>query len=302
MSSLRAIRKRIRSVKGTEKITRAMKMVATSKLRRAQQELSAIRPFAENLQKLMARIVAAARSDDNNVRLSPSSLRLMEQSNPQASEKQKVEVLMFTSERGLCGGFNNNILREAKGLIHNLTQKGIHVSVSAFGKKGVEAATQQQWSVCKPEAPQPNAQQAAVIAQDITKRIVEGNLDEVWLAYTEFGSPMTQTPQIKPLLPLHPQQLSESQAPNTSLDPIWEPDLPRLLDALLIRYISTCVQLAALESFASEQGARMTAMESASDNAQEMIASLTLQYNRARQAAITTELMEIIGGAEALQA
>lgn len=215
----------------------------------------------------------------------------------------QAEVLLFTSERGLCGGFNNNIIREAKSLIHELTQKRVRVSVSAFGKKGVEAATQERWPVRRQQGiVQPNAQQATAIAQELIKRTLAGKLDEVWLAYTEFTSPIAQTPRVKPLLPLDPQQMSESQAPDESLDPIWEPDPPRLLDALLIRYLATCLQRAALESFASEQGARMTAMESASDNAQEMIASLTLQYNRARQAAITTELMEIIGGAEALQA
>lgn len=300
MSSLRAIRKRIRSVKGTEKITRAMKMVATSKLRRAQQELSAIRPFAKNLQALMARVITP--QGGSQLELPAESLHFARLLAAQSGGGQ-AEVLLFTSDRGLCGGFNNNIVRETKSLIHNLTQKGVRVSVSAFGKKGVEVAAQEKWPVRQQQGvTQPNAQQAAAVAQDLIKRVIAGTLDQVWLAYTEFGSPIAQTPRVKQLLPLDPQQISESQTSGTSLDPIWEPDLSQLLDVLLTRYLATCVQQAALESFASEQGARMTAMESASDNAQEMIASLTLQYNRARQAAITTELVEIIGGAEALQA
>lgn len=290
MASLRAIRKRIRSVEGTEKITRAMKMVATSKLRSAQQELMCGKPFAQTLQQLVAQVV--------------SWLQLQQQQPHPLMDKRdgrRVRLLVFTSERGLCGGYNGNLIRRAASFAQQLQRQGKQASLFACGKKGYEALVRDGFHVVEHcPAIALDAHWAQQVAQGLNRDFCKGLLDEVWLVYTQFNSVISQVPVVEPLLPVCMDYLPTPS--HVWVDPLWEPKPPLLLHALLGRYVSSRVLYAALQSTASQHGARMRAMDSATQNAQDVIASLTLQYNRARQAAITKELVEIISGAEALQA
>ncbi|MEM7588765.1 MAG: ATP synthase F1 subunit gamma [Myxococcota bacterium] len=290
MASLRAIRKRIRSVQGTEKITRAMKMVATSKLRQAQQELVCGQPFAHTLQQLVGQVVSWFQSQQQKRH------PLMHQ-----RDVRHVRLLVFTSERGLCGGFNSNLIRQAERFAEELQQQGKQASLFACGKKGHEALARDGFCIDQHcPAIGLDALWADRVAQTLNHGFCKGHLDEVWLIYTRFHSVISQVPVVEPLLPVRMDHLPTPS--DVWADPLWEPQSFQLLHALLGRYLSSQVLYAALQSTASQHGARMRAMDSATQNAQDMIASLTLQYNRARQAAITKELVEIISGAEALQA
>ena len=290
MPSLQAIRKRIRSVEGTEKITRAMKMVATSKLRYAQQDLTSALPFAQTLQQLVAQVVLWFQASQNEKHL------LMRK-----RHVRHVRLLVFTSERGLCGGFNGNLIRQAECFAEKLQQQGKRPSLFACGKKGHEALVRDGFHVDQHcPAIQLDASWASRVAQGFNQEFCSGLFDEVGLVYTRFHSVISQEPVVEPLLPIQMEHLPVSS--HVWTDPLWEPQPLQLLHALLNRYVSSQVLYAALQSTASQHGARMRAMDTATQNAQDMIAALTLQYNRARQAAITKELVEIISGAEALQA
>ncbi|MEM7402640.1 MAG: ATP synthase F1 subunit gamma [Myxococcota bacterium] len=290
MASLRAIRKRIRSVEGTQKITRAMKMVATSKFRHAQHELVCGKPFAQILQQLVAQFVLWAQSEQ--LPLPP----LMRKRNV-----CRVRLLVFTSQRGLCGGFNSNLIRQAQHLSEKLKQQGKQVTVFTCGKKGYEALMRDGSDIVD-HCPATNldAVWAQRLAQQLRHDFCAATVDEVQLVYTQFHSIMSQLPVVEPLLPIQPDHLPAVAQPWT--DPLCEPQPLQLLYALLDRYVSSQLLYAALHSDAAQHAARMRAMDSATQNAQDMIGSLTLQYNRARQASITRELLEIIGGAEALKA
>lgn len=292
MASLRDIRKRIRSVKSSEKITKAMKMVAAAKLRRAQDEVKKSRPYATKLGQVIAQLAKRVQLSGE----APHPL-LAQEANP-----KRVEILVLTSDRGLCGAFNSNVIRRSQRLAFDLQSKQQEVRISTLGKKGYDVFRRDKYPLRKNHAgvlDRPNFAKANEIAQEIAKAYVEDELDAVWLVYNEFKSAISQNVVVKQLLPVVPAEVSPG---DVSVDYLYEPGQTELLDQLLPRYFATELLQAFVESVASEHGARMTAMDNATRNAKEMISSLTLQYNRARQAAITKELMEIIGGSEALAA
>jgi F-type H+-transporting ATPase subunit gamma len=286
MASLKTIRKRISSVKSTQQITKAMKMVAAAKLRRAQEAAQQARPYAEKLSALLQTVAARVGEDADHPLLATHAA------------ERRIDVILVTGDRGLCGGYNSQLIRR---LEHFLTEhRGAEVRLITVGNKGymyfrkrpVGVSAQYTHLPAGPGLPLA-LELSAQVARDYT----EEKTDAVYVLYSQFRSAISQVPTIERLLPV--PAAAESSGPQ--LDYLYEPDEATLLDRLLRQYITTLVHRAFLESIASEQGARMTAMDNATRNAREMIDRLTLEMNRARQAAITTELMEIVSGAEALK-
>jgi F-type H+-transporting ATPase subunit gamma len=284
MPSLKALRKRIATVRSTQQITKAMKMVAAAKLRRAQDAAERARPYAAKLSELFAAVAAGVDADAH-----PLLAR---------REERRIDVVLVTSDRGLCGGYNTNILRLAETL---LRRQDAGPTALVVGRKGVEYARRRRVRVHSERlgvlggAP---AAVAAELADELAGRFVAGESDAVYLVYSRFRSAISQIPTIVPLLPV---VAPEGPGGGPSVEYIFEPPKAALLAELLPAYIRTLILQALLEAAASEHGARMTAMENATTNASDMMERLTLSMNRARQAAITTELMEIVSGAEALK-
>ncbi|RNC72220.1 MAG: ATP synthase F1 subunit gamma [Desulfuromonadales bacterium] len=286
MASLKSIKKRIVSVKNTRQITKAMKMVSAAKLRRAQENVVAARPYAKKLGEVLERL---ARSQDENA-------------NPllQKRVSQKALLILVTSDRGLCGGFNANICKAAERFVKEKKGDYAEISLMTIGRKGFEFLKNRQ-KIRKNYGnvlSNLNYPAAALLAQEVIEGYLAEEYDEVFLLFNAFRSVMSQDITLQQLLPIVPEVTAEEEyAPEY----IYEPSKGELLAELLPKHIEVQMFKALLESVASEHGARMTAMDSASKNATEMIGKLTLQYNRARQAAITTELMEIISGAESIK-
>lgn len=286
MSKLKTIRKRIGSVKNTAKITKAMKMVAAARLRKAQSAIETLRPYAFKTRDIIAQLAARADFSDHP---------LLEQRTP-----RKVELLILTSDRGLCGAFNSNINRSAERYIRLNAQGHETIELDIVGKKGVEYFKRREVSintVFKDVLVDPNQEKASEIAEHAIRRFTEEGLDALYVVYNEFKSAMTQKVVVEQLLPVVPAPVDEGKAPP---EYIYEPGKREILDAVIPGHVTLQVYRMLLESVASEMGARMSAMDSATKNAGELISKLTLQYNRARQAAITRELIEIISGMEAL--
>jgi F-type H+-transporting ATPase subunit gamma len=286
MASLKSIRKRIGSVKNTQQITKAMKMVAAAKLRRAQEAAQAARPYAEKLADLL-QTVAARAGDVTHPLLATRE------------HEQTIDVIVVTSDRGLCGGYNSNLVRAAERMIAQ--HSGAVVRVTAIGNKATSYFRKRPAGVAEQHAHLaggPDHALAAQIAARVSRDFADGTTDGVYLVYSHFRSAISQVPTVQQILPV---AASPTAGDTVQLDYIYEPDPATLLDRLLRQYVTTVIDHAFLESIASEHGARMTAMENATANANEMIDRLTLAMNRARQAAITTELMEIVSGAEALK-
>jgi F-type H+-transporting ATPase subunit gamma len=287
--SLRDIRNRITSVKSTRQITKAMKMVAAAKLRRAQDAVLKARPYAQLLDKALGRVAARALAEGG------ASHPLL------VPREQKVaEVVVITSDRGLAGGFNSNIIRRTQRFLTENGDRFEKIELSSIGRKAKDFLRARKLEVRKdfPGVHQGlNAAKAEAIAQEFVQRYLAGEVDAVFLCYNEFKSAIAQVPVVFQLLPIQ----TPTEDAGAGVDFIYEPSREGLLAELLPRHVTTQVWRALLESAASEHGARMSAMESATKNAEEMIAALTLQYNRARQAYVTKELMEIVGGAEALK-
>lgn len=292
MANLKAIRIRIGSVKNTQKITKAMKMVAAARLRRAQQAITELRPYAVKTLEVLSSV--AARAGDEEVH--PLLAR---------REQKKVLIVVLTSDRGLAGAFNANINRAALRKWKELEAEGVAVSFAVIGRKGRDFFRRRD---AKIEFDFTNVfenlsvAKAGEIGRAIVAEYKEDGFDSVYLVYNEFKSAISQRVVFEPLVPITPSIEAEGVGgQGANIDFIYEPNKRALLDRLLPMYIEVEIFRALLESVASEHGARMTAMDNATKNASEMINKLTLVYNRARQAAITTELMEIIGGAEALK-
>lgn len=287
MATLKVIRKRIASVKNTQQITKAMYMVSAAKLRRAQENAENSRPYAEALASTISSLVARLERKEHPL-LKPRE------------EIKKVEIVLFTSDRGLCGGFNASLIKKAEAFIRENAEKYESIEVSSIGRKAADYFKRRRRPVRKSTTGlvrAANYQMASQVADEITERYLSGEVDAVFLIYPVFYSALTQKPTVVQLLPFQ----FEKEGEGATVDYIYEPSPQELLDVLLPRQVRTQLLAAMLETVASEHGARMTAMDSASSNAGEMIDKLTLQFNRARQAAITKELMEIIGGAEALK-
>ena len=296
MASLRIIRTRIRSVRNTQKITKAMKMVAAAKLRRAQDAVVRARPYAQLIDEMLASL-ARARADAD---LPPHPLMAVR-------PLRRVEVVMMTSDRGLCGGFNSNIIRRGQRFLVDEGAEFERTQFSTVGKRGRDFARKRGIETRKDYVGffgRLRYAQAREISDDLIQAYERDELDAVYLLYNEFKSAIVQQISLVQLLPLQPRaQVSRAPGEKGFITPehIFEPSRPEVLQALLPRYLAMQIWRALLESEASEHGARMTAMDSATKNASEMIGRLTLDYNRARQAAITKELMEIVSGAEALK-
>ena len=290
MPSLRDIKKRITSVKNTQKITKAMKMVAAGKLRRAQEAVLAARPYAQKLQDVLASL--AARVDE---RVHP----LLQERPP-----RKIELILVTSDRGQAGAFNSNVLRRAQRFLAEEHPGIERIEVSTLGRKGRDFVRRRQLATRK-DYPGIfdgiSFASAEGIAHELIAHYEAAQLDRVFLLYNEFVSALSQRTVLHQILPIVPTELTK-RADGTDQKPtdyLYEPNQSAVLEALLPRYLANQVWRAMLESQAGEFAARMTAMDSASKNAGKLIGQYTLDYNRARQAYITKELMEIVSGAEA---
>jgi F-type H+-transporting ATPase subunit gamma len=294
MATVQDLKRRIQSVRNTRKITRAMELVAAAKLRRAEQRIKALRPYAATMNELIAGVGRAS-----------SSVRL-----PLLEQREQVETVALvplTGDRGLAGAFNAQVLRRAFALERSLEAEGKAVRWVAVGKKGRstlvfrgrELAGEYQGFTDRP-----GYENAQAIAHRISELFTSGEADRVTLVYNTFVSALTQRVTEQDVLPISPDILEtgeeERAADALRGDFIFEPDPDEILKRLLPVYVETQIYRALLESTASEQGARMTAMRNASKNAGELIDSLTLRMNRARQAEITQEILEVVGGAEAL--
>lgn len=288
MANLKSIKKRIVSVKNTRQITKAMKMVSAAKLRRAQENVVAARPYARKLSEVLQRLAQSHESDSHP---------LLEKRTP-----EKALIILVTSDRGLCGGFNANISKAAERFIKERKGDYSEISLMTIGRKGYEFLKNRQ-TIRKNYTgvlSTLNYHTAAMLAQEVIDGYLAGDYDEVFLFYNAFRSVMSQDITLQQLLPIAPPEAADEET-EIAQEYIYEPSKGKLLAELLPKYIEVTMFKAMLESVASEHGARMTAMDSASKNATEMIGKLTLIYNRARQAAITTELMEIISGAESIK-
>jgi len=282
MASLKAIRKRIVSVRNTQQITKAMKMVAAAKLRRAQEAVVASRAYVEKFTEVVAGLA------------SESSLKehpLVRERDPQG----RVMLIVLTSDRGLCGGFNTNLIRQTERFLRAPERTAV---LNLVGRKAYDHYKRRSVEIL--EHTTSGGAEPVALARDIVahavQRFMADEVDGIYLLFTRFRSAISQVPTLERLLPIEPPPASDQPR-----EYLFEPSRDAVIADLLPRYVEVRMLQAVLESLASEHGARMTAMESASKNASEMIERLTLEMNRARQATITKELMEIVGGAEALK-
>ncbi len=292
MPSLKDLKNRINSVKSTRKITKAMQMVAAAKLRRAQEQAEAARPFAARMERVLGNLSRAAKD-------SPTAPRLLA-----GTGKEDVHLLIVaTAERGLCGGFNSSIVKLAKQHAERLINEGKTVKIMTVGKKGREQLKRDLSKhfvhhVDLSAVKRLGYGDAAGIAHDVLARFDAGEFDVATLFFSRFQSVLTQEPTAQRLIPASFEEKEGADDGATGYE--YEPSEEEILADLLPRNVGVQVFTGLLENAASEQGARMTAMDNATRNAGEMIDKLTIQYNRSRQAAITKELIEIISGAEAL--
>ncbi|HEY5935507.1 MAG TPA: ATP synthase F1 subunit gamma [Kofleriaceae bacterium] len=286
--NLKAIRKRIATVKNTQKITRAMKLVAAARLRRAQENITRMRPYAQQTLQMLSSLAARAGEDEE---LHPLLAR---------RKPDNVLLVVLSSDRGLAGSFNAQISKAAFRFYQELRAQGSNVTVGAVGRKGRDylrrrgVPVKHSFSNIYEDL---KYEKANIIGDAVVAEYAGRELDACYLVYNEFKSAITQKVKIERLLPIEPIAIAVT---DSAIDYIYEPDQKTILNTLLPLYVNVEIYRALLESVASEHGARMTAMDNATRNAKDMIARLTLQANRARQAAITTELTEIISGAESI--
>ena len=288
MANLKDLRGRIRSVKNTRQITKAMKMIAAARLRKAQDAIEAKRPYAQRLSEVIGTLATRADAEDHP---------LLEVRKP-----KQVLLLVLTSDRGMCGGFNMNIARATERYVKDSGDQHEKTELAVIGKKGQEYFKRRPEYTVQKEYRDVFTNigfaKAGEIGREIIDAYVDEGLDAVYMVYNEFKSAISQEVVVEKILPVEPKDDAKDE---DLLDFLYEPGKRAVLDEVLPLYVNYQIYRAILESIASEMGARMTAMDNATRNASELIDKLTLQYNRARQAAITTELMEIIGGAEALK-
>jgi F-type H+-transporting ATPase subunit gamma len=286
MATLKAIRKRIGSIRNTQQITKAMKMVSAAKLRRAQEAVLQARPYAEKMVDLFKNLVA----------------RVSREAHPLLGvrEEKRMQLLLLTSDRGLCGGYNANLIRAAETFIRR-EGSGKEIQLALIGRKGADHFRRRKAAISDRRVnilAIPAEELATEIAEKLIGRFIKGETDAVYILYSRFRSALSQVPALEKLLPV---AVSESDSTEQLTEYLYEPSVEALLASLLPKVVEVAIYRALLEAAASEHGARMTAMDSATTNASKMMGSLTLQMNRARQASITRELMEIVGTAEALK-
>jgi len=315
MPNLKAIRDRIKSVKNTRKITEAMRLVAAAKVRRAQEQVIATRPFADRLAQVLYGLQTRLKFEDVD-------LPLLQQ-----RPVKNVALLVISGDRGLCGGYNTNVIRRAENRAKELASDGIGYNYVLVGRKSVQYFKRREQPIDATFTgleQVPTADEASRIADELLSLFLSETVDRVELVYTKFVSLVSSRPVVQTLLPLDPQGLEtaddeifrlttqagrfqverqklESSVPQSlPQDMIFEQDPVQILDALLPLYLNNQILRALQEAAASELAARMTAMNNASENAKELVKNLNLTYNKARQAAITQEILEVVGGAEAL--
>lgn len=293
MASLKELRNRISSVTSTRRITSAMKMVAAAKLRRAQEQAEAARPFAERMERMLASLAATVAANPESA---PPMLG--------GTGKDDTHlIVLISSDRGLCGGFNSNLIRHVNRTVSRLENDGKTVKLLVVGRKGTLAMRREHRnrlveSYEELAKPMPAFDQAETVAEKITEMFQAGEFDVCTVVYNRFVSALEQVVTPLQLIPFSSDTEAGGAGDGAAYE--FEPDEEEILAALLPRNLAVQLYRSMLESFASEQGARMTAMDNATRNAGDMIESLSLVYNRTRQAAITSELIEIISGAEAL--
>ena len=289
MPSLIDFRRRIRSVKNTQQITKAMKMVSAAKLRRAQERVLAARPYSRTLRELLANVAGAV---DPEVAASNPLMAVR--------EEKKVLVIVVTADRGLAGAFNSNLIKRAVSTVTELSSKGAEVSFELVGRKGRDFFKRRYTSVAGEMVgiflKSPTIEHATELAKRVMQRYADAEVDAVYLAVNEFKSVMAPNISVSKILPVEVPQGSAAGGGY-----IYEQPPDQLLNALLPRYVNTQIYQSLLESMAAEHAARMTAMDSASSNASDVIDALTLHMNRVRQATITKEIIEIVSGASALE-
>jgi F-type H+-transporting ATPase subunit gamma len=291
--SLRDIRKRIASVRSTQQITKAMKMVATAKLRRAQENILATRPYATKMFEVLSSLAA---------RTSPDAHPLLYRREP-----KRVEVVVFTSDRGLCGAFNMNLIQRAEKFLQEEKARTEELALSFIGRKGRDYFRKRNVKMRREYVNlfgKVDFPLAARIGEDLVQSYIAEQVDAIYLLYSEFRSAIQQRIVLEKILPVTPRKAGEGEEmPKgpAAVEYIYEPSEVEIMGKILPMYVEVQIFRALLESVASEFGARMTAMENATNNARDMIEKLTLMYNKARQASITKELIEIVSGAEALK-
>jgi len=293
MANLRDIKKRIGSVQGTSQITRTMEMVATAKIRKAQERIEAARPFALAMVEVLENVARFVQD---------ASHPLLEEH----AERKNVAIVSIASDRGMCGAFNSNILRMSEDIITRESADGVGSKVIAVGKKAI---TYFRYRGHEPAAAyrdisdKPSVEEARSIAEHIVPAYIAGEIDAAYIVFSRFFNVANQKAEVYQLLPIerHVMQSDESEIDELLPEYLFEPTPEAVLERLLPTYVETLIYRALMESAASEQGARRTAMKLATDNASDMVKTLTRSYNRARQAAITQEIAEIVGGASALE-
>ena len=289
MASGKEIRTKIKSVQNTRKITKAMEMVAASKMRKAQQRMRAARPYADKIRRLAANLSQANISDYKHPFL------------VSADKVRRVGIVLVTTDKGLCGGLNTNIQRVALTSMKEWESQGVtEFKVTAIGNKGLGFMQRLRANVVSSAVQlgdTPHLEKLIGPVKVMLDAFQAGELDAVFIGYSRFINTMKQEPVLEQLLPLTGEKLG---TPETSWDYLYEPDPETVIDEMLVRYVEALVYQAVAENMASEQSARMVAMKAASDNAKSVIGDLQLVYNKTRQAAITKELSEIVGGAAAV--
>jgi len=291
MATLRDIRHRIASIQNTRKITKAMEMVAAAKLRRAQARIEALRPYAVDMVEMM-KDLATYSGEQRNYQL----LR-------ERDDERTVALVAMTGDRGLAGAFNANVLRAVVAADHGLREQGREVRLVAVGKKGIGTLRFRRYDLAhswEGLSDRPQYSDAQAIAAYLVDLYVSGEVDRVRLFCNHFESPLEQQLTDVTILPIPREEVTDAERRRGPVTYMYEPDADTIFKKLLPAYVEIAVYRALLESSASEQGARMTAMRNASESAEEMLGSLTLALNRARQAAITQEILEVVAGAEAL--
>jgi F-type H+-transporting ATPase subunit gamma len=288
MAKARELKGRIRSVQNTRKITRTMEMVATSKLKRAQDRVGAARPYADRLQEVIGRLLTPELAARYPLLRQPETV-------------ERAAVVMLTANRGLAGAFNANLIRETRQLLTRLRGEGAQIEFHAVGKKGISFFRFQREEMASSRADitdRPTAEDAESLINPLMERFVAGELDAVYVVYAKFNSALSTPPTSQQILPIPTPQ---SGTAGSDVEYILEPSADAILSQILPLYVRNSVYRALVETAAAEQGARRTAMKSATDNAGDMLQALNRTYNRARQAQITQEIAEIVGGAAALE-
>ncbi len=291
-AGVKVLNTRIRSVKSTQQITKAMKMVAASKLARSQGKMLAARPYSQKLTELMTELAGKAEIAHPLFEVRPVKSRLF---------------LVITSDKGLCGSYNMNVLKLAQKTVDASIAEGVETQVYAVGRKVSEFFRKQGYTVFEKHTDfggEANSERGNLVGNTAVGAFVDGTFDEVRVVYAAFISTMTQRPTDVPLLPIAPDAVAaaegDKEEKDSNLEYIWEPSQEEMFATLLPLYLKNRVFMTLSEAFTSEHAARMTSMSAATENAGEMIEALTLQRNRERQATITSELLDIVGGANAL--